>query len=135
MKKKILVVDDASDFLKMIKIRLEADDYEVLAASDGKEALEMLKSSSPNAVLLDILMPGMDGLDVLKKMRRENKNLPIFMITAFSTKERFELANELKASGFIVKTDDLKKELDSINTAIKLADKYRGEKQDMARRQ
>jgi len=134
MKKKILVVDDESDFLKMIKIRLEANNYEVLTASDGEEALEMLKTRTPAAVLLDILMPGMNGLDALKRMRGKHKNLPIFMITAFSTKERFELANELKASGFIVKTDDLKKELNSINTAIKLADKYRGEKQDTAHR-
>ena len=125
-RKKILVVDDELEFLNMIKLRLEANDYEVITATDGKDALDKVKKHKPDAVLLDILLPGMNGLEVLKKIRSGNKNLPVFIITAFSSAERFELANKFNASGFIVKTEDLKKEVDNITNSIRLADKFKG---------
>jgi CheY-like chemotaxis protein len=125
-KKVILVVDDEIEFLKMIRMRLEAIGYEVITANDGKEALDKVKKHKLDAVLLDILMPGMNGLEVLKKIRQDNGNLPVFIITAFSTEERFELANKINASGFIVKTSDLKKEIDNITSCIKIADRFKG---------
>ncbi len=126
--KKILVVDDELDFLKMIKMRLEASDYEVITAANGKEALDLIKFRKPDAVLLDILMPGMDGLQVLKVIRNRDKVLPVFMVTAFSNQERFDAANKLGASGFIVKSNDLKKEIENITSAITLSDKFKGRK-------
>jgi len=123
-KKKILVVDDEPDFLEMIKIRLEASDYEVITASSGKEALIKIKRDKPDAVLLDVLMPGLDGIETLKRIRKEDKKLPVFIITAFSSEERFKLANKLNASGFIVKTTDLKKEVDNITGLLNIANKY-----------
>lgn len=127
-KQKILVVDDEPDFLRLIKLRLESNDYEVIIASDGEEALAKIKKVKPDAVFLDILMPGMDGLQILKKIRAFNKELPVFIITAFSNEERFELANELKASGFIVKTSDLKLEVDRMSSILNLAPRYKGGK-------
>ncbi|MFA5147296.1 MAG: response regulator [Candidatus Omnitrophota bacterium] len=124
-KKKILVVDDELDFLKIMSIRLEASGYEVVTASNGKEALAIIRSGRPDAVLLDILMPDLSGLEVLKKIRKTDKKLPVFMITAFSSDERFKVANKLSASGFIVKTGDLKDEVDSITSALDLAGKYK----------
>jgi len=123
--KKILLVDDEADFLEMIKIRLQASDYDVVVARSGKEALLKIKSEKPDAVLLDILMPGLDGLATLKKIRRQNKDLPVFIITAFSTEERFKLASKLDASGFIIKDGDLKKEVKNITSAINLSGKYK----------
>ncbi len=123
--KKILVVDDEPDFLKLVKIRLESSGYDVLTALDGKEALEKVRNDKPDAVLLDILMPGMDGLEVLKTIRQENKDLPVFIITAFSNEERFKMANKLNASGFIVKTSDLKEEIERISGVLRLSDKYK----------
>lgn len=125
MKKKVLVVDDEPDFLEMITIRLEANNYEVITALNGKEGLEKVKQEKPDAVLLDILMPQLDGLKVLRKIRRYNKNLPVFIITAFSDEERFKLANDLKASGFIVKTSDLSKEVNNITAMLHIADRYK----------
>ncbi|MCX5698449.1 MAG: response regulator [Candidatus Omnitrophica bacterium] len=127
-KKKILVVDDEPDFLEMIKLRLEANNYEVITALNGKEGLEKVKQEKPDAVLLDILMPELDGLRVLKRIRRENKNLPVFIITAFSNEERFKVANKLNASGFIVKTRDLQQEVDNINSILNIAPQYKAEK-------
>lgn len=125
-KKTILVVDDEREFLNMVRMRLEANDYEVLTASDGKEALAAVRKEKLDAVLLDILMPGMNGLEVLKRIRKEKKHLPVFIITAFSNEERFELANRFNASGFIVKTSDLKKEVDNITSFLRMSDKFRG---------
>ena len=122
--KKILVVDDEPEFVELVKARLEASDYEVSTAANGKEALEKLRSEKPEAVLLDILMPGLDGLSVLKRIRRHYKKLPVFILTAFSNEERFGLAKKLGASGFIVKTKDLKKEVANITGILRLSDKY-----------
>lgn len=127
-KKKILVVDDEVDFIEVIRLRLEANDYEVITALNGEGALKKIKDEKPDAVLLDILMPGIDGLEVLRRIRKIDENLPVYIITAFSTEERFKMANKFGASGFIVKTDDLGKQIKSINIVLDMADKYRGKK-------
>jgi len=124
-KKKILVVDDEIEFLEMVKIRLEANNYDVITATDGKAALEAVKNSKFDAILLDVLMPGLDGIEVLKKIRKDSPNLPIFIITAFSNEERFKLANKFNASGFILKTNDLQSEIQNITSALSIADRYK----------
>jgi len=125
-KKAILVVDDELEFLKMIRMRLEATGFEVVTAISGDEALDKIEKYRIDAVLLDILMPGMDGIEVLRRMRKNHKDLPIFIITAFSSEERFALANKYNASGFIVKTSDLKKEIEHITSVLHISDKFKG---------
>ncbi len=124
-KKKILVVDDEVDLQEILKRRLEAGGYEVTIAADGKEALDKFKSEKPDAVLLDVLMPGMSGLDVLKKIREDDAKLPVFIITAFTNEERFAVANKYNASGFILKTSDFKEEIAKIGAVLGIADKYK----------
>jgi CheY-like chemotaxis protein len=124
-KRKILIVDDEPDFLEVMRTRLEASDYEVTTAANGEEALDYVKNDKPDAVLLDILMPGIDGLEVLKRIRKMDESLPVYIITAFSTDERFKVANKLGASGFIVKTDDLAKEIGNITSALDMSARFR----------
>jgi two-component system response regulator (stage 0 sporulation protein F) len=123
-KKKILTVDDELDFLTVIGERLRQHNYEVVTAVNGIEALEKIASEKPDIVLLDIKMPGEDGLEVLKKIRQKNKNLPVFMVSAYLDKERFEEANRLKASGFISKTGDLDSEVNNITNFLNIAGQY-----------
>ncbi len=123
-RKRIFVVDDEPDFLNMIKIRLEAGDFNVGIFDNGHDLLERLKKDKPDAILLDILMPNLDGLATLKEIRKSHKDLPVFIITAFSNKERFELAKKFSASGFIVKTGDLKREVENITNILRVADKF-----------
>jgi DNA-binding response OmpR family regulator len=125
-KKKILIVDDEIDFTELMKTRLEANDFEVVVANNGESALEMVKTAKPDAVLLDIMMPGIDGLTVLKRIRATDESLPIFMITAFSNEERIKLAGKLNASGFIIKArNDISEEIKNISDAIDVANKYK----------
>ncbi len=123
--KKILLVDDEPDFVELIKKRLELNNYEVTTAANGKEALSKLEAGQFDAVLLDIMMPEIDGLSALKAIRKQNKSLPVFMLTAYSEEGRFKQANKLGASGYIIKTSDLQKEIENITAILRLSDKYK----------
>lgn len=125
-RKKILIVDDEIDFTELIRARLEANDFDVSVANNGESALELVKTAKPDAVLLDIMMPGIDGLTVLKKIRAQDERLPVFMITAFSNEERIRAAGRLNASGFIIKSRrDISEEIKNIRDAIEIADRYK----------
>lgn len=124
-KKKILLVDDEIDFLQLFKARLEANGYNVVTAMNGREALEKFKKEKPDALILDVMMPEINGLEVLREIRKEDQKIPVFIITAFSNEERFKAANQFNASGFIMKTSDLQSEIVNINNALGIAAKYK----------
>ena len=83
-KKKILVIDDELELVDMLKIRLEANNYEVVAAVDGEEGMEKAKSEKPDLIILDIMMPKKDGYTFIKEMRTEQgiKSTPVIILTA-----------------------------------------------------
>ena len=72
-KKRILVVDDHEDNIELLRARLEARGYEVFGASDGQAALDQVESVSPDLILLDVMMPKMDGMEVVRRLKA-NKN-------------------------------------------------------------
>ncbi len=114
IKLKILLVDDEPMFIEMLKARLESLDCEVIIASNGKEALEKIERDKPDAVLLDILMPILDGMSTLEIIRKRDKNLPVFMMTSFSTEDRIDKAKMLGATGYLVKDGELKIEIEKM---------------------
>ncbi len=124
-KRKILVVDDEADILELLASRLKANNYDVVTAVDGEDALAKISKEKPDAVLCDIMMPRLGGLDVLRKIRETDDRLPIFMITAYTNEERFKIANQYNASGFIVKTEDLQSQIENIAAIIDLAHRYK----------
>lgn len=81
---KILVCDDERHIVRLIQVNLERQGYTVLTAFDGREGLEKIKSEKPDLVVLDVMMPYMDGFEVLKNIRREPETeaLPVIMLTA-----------------------------------------------------
>jgi two-component system response regulator VicR len=84
--KKILVVDDEATICDLVRIRLEKNGYQVVSALSGKEALELIQKENPDLVVLDIMMPEMDGYEVMKRMREDLKvNIPVMLLTAKST--------------------------------------------------
>jgi CheY-like chemotaxis protein len=82
MKKKVLLVDDEEAMLFVIGKRINQWGYEVMKALSGKEALEILKNNNPDIVILDYLMPEMDGIATLKEIRKINTKVPVIMFTA-----------------------------------------------------
>ncbi len=124
--KKILIVDDEPDFLELFSMRLEANGFKVVTAKNGIEALEKVEKEKPDAVLLDVMLPpGIDGLEVLKRIRKKDKKLPVFMISAYSTDEMFKLAEKFGSFGYIVKTGDLQKEVEHVVSALNVSDRYK----------
>lgn len=81
---KVLVCDDERHIVRLIQVNLERQGYLVVTAFDGKEGLEKIRSEKPGLVVLDVMMPYMDGFEVLKTIRREpdTENLPVIMLTA-----------------------------------------------------
>jgi CheY-like chemotaxis protein len=84
MGRKILVIDDEPNVVKMVRSRLETENYVVVAAFNGKEGLEKVKSERPDLIILDILMPEMDGYTFVKEIRSNQslKHIPIIILTA-----------------------------------------------------
>ena len=84
---KILVVDDEDLLVKGIRFNLQNDGYEVITGSNGLQALELAKTQNPDLIILDIMMPEMDGLEVLSKIRTDAayKDIPVIMATAKGT--------------------------------------------------
>lgn len=105
MAKKILIVDDEAELVDLVKIRLEAAGYEVAKAFDGQEGLDKAKLEKPDLILLDIMMPKMDGYKVcgLLKMDARFKKIPIILFSAKAQKEDAELAKEVGADLYITK--------------------------------
>jgi two-component system alkaline phosphatase synthesis response regulator PhoP/two-component system response regulator VicR len=84
MPKKILAVDDERHIVRLVEVNLQRAGYEVVTAYDGKEALEKVKSENPDLVVLDVMMPYMDGFEVLKNLKSDpvTAEIPVIMLTA-----------------------------------------------------
>ena len=102
MERKILVVDDERPIVDILKFNLEKEGFEVLTADNGASALETALSQNPDLILLDIMLPKMDGFDVCRKVR-EKSNVPIIMITARDEEVDKVLGLELGADDYITK--------------------------------
>lgn len=105
--KKILIVEDEEILLNVLKDRFEAEGWEVAVAKDGEEAVESIKKSLPDLVLLDLLMPKKDGFEVLKELRSnpEFKNLPIIIVLSnLGSDDDIKKALALGANDYFVKT-------------------------------
>ena len=82
--KKILVVDDERHIVRLVQVNLERQGYQVVSAFDGREALKKVESERPDLIVLDVMMPHMDGFEVLKRLKSEDKtkDIPVVMLTA-----------------------------------------------------
>ncbi len=109
-RKKILIVDDDRDIVKIITTMLEGREWDITVAYNGMEALENVTANHPEIILLDIMMPEMNGIEVLKKIRKIDPEARIIMITAFGDVESYLDSMELGAYEYINKpfeTDEL----------------------------
>nr|WP_294495445.1 response regulator transcription factor [uncultured Mediterraneibacter sp.] len=100
---RLLIAEDEKDLNQIITGRLKAEHYSVDACFDGKEALEYLESAEYDAVILDIMMPVMDGLSVLRKMRQRNDHTPVLLLTAKDSVEDRVKGLDAGANDYLVK--------------------------------
>lgn len=101
----ILVVEDDPDIREVVRFNLEREGYSVLSASRGEEALALVRRSVPDLVVLDIMLPGLDGLEVCKAMRKDLKttNVPVVMLTAKADESDVIRGFELGADDYVTK--------------------------------
>jgi DNA-binding response OmpR family regulator len=100
--KKILVVDDDAKTVELVKLYLNRDGYRVLIAYDGTEALHLARESHPDLIVLDLMLPGIDGLEVCRTLRNES-DVPIIMLTAMTTDQDKLIGLGLGADDYVTK--------------------------------
>lgn len=101
--RKMLIVDDESEICEFLKLFFEERNFDVNTAYSGEEALESAKKFKPDVILLDIHMPGMDGITVLKHIKESDSKVKVIMVTALETREKIEAAMRLGADNYITK--------------------------------
>jgi DNA-binding response OmpR family regulator len=121
MPKKILIVDDEPDAVLMLTMRLEANGYAVISAADGEKGLEKARSEKPDLILLDVMMPKIDGYQVcrLLKFDKNFRHIPIIMITARTQDEDKKVARDTGADAYITKPYEAKELLATIKNLLK----------------
>ncbi len=102
-KKKILAVDDESSIIDLLKFNLEKEGYSFISANDGEEGFNKVISEKPDLVLLDVMLPKMDGLTVCRKIRQEQVNIPVIMLSARGEEIDKILGLEIGADDYITK--------------------------------
>jgi two-component system alkaline phosphatase synthesis response regulator PhoP len=104
-KEKILIVDDEKDIVKMLSYNLKKEGYRTVDAHDGEDALDLAISEHPDLILLDLMLPGIDGLEVCKQLKKESKTsrIPVIMLTAKTQETDKVVGLELGADDYISK--------------------------------
>jgi DNA-binding NtrC family response regulator len=117
MSEKILLVDDEKDFLDVMSERIEARGMDVTTADSAEKALKDVESGGFDAIILDLMMPGMDGLETLKAIKKKNPDLQVILLTGHATVEKGIEAMKLGAMDFLEKPADLDKLTEIIKKA------------------
>ena len=103
MKNKVLVVDDEQSIVTLLQYNLEQSGFEVLTAMDGQEGKEIAETESPDIIVLDLMLPKLDGMEVCKQLRQKNIMIPILMLTAKDDELDKIIGLELGADDYMVK--------------------------------
>lgn len=104
-KAKILIIEDEKDIIELVEYNLEREGYHVAAAKSGEEALNLLKTEKPDLVILDLMLPGMDGLEICRIIKQDPKgmNVPIIMLTAKSEEADVVIGLQMGADDYVTK--------------------------------
>ena len=120
--KRVLIADDETDIVETLKFMLEAEGFEVLTAYDGEEALKTARTAFPDIILLDVMMPKINGYKVSRLLKFDKKfqDIPILMITARSQKEDQIIGEETGADEYITKPFEITNVIDLINKYLQV---------------
>jgi DNA-binding response OmpR family regulator len=120
-KRTILVIDDEEDFSFFTKHNLERNNYEVLSATNGEEGLRLAHDIKPDLILLDIMMPGIDGFEVLRRLKTESVTaaIPVIMLTGKDDEISKDRAASLKNADYLIKPIEIEELHDRIEKIFK----------------
>jgi len=120
-KKRILLIEDEADMVYALNLQLEAVNFEVLSACDGQAGLDMARKEKPDLIILDLMLPKIDGYKIcrLLKFDEKYKKIPIIMFTARAQEQDKKLGQEVGADAYITKPFDSKVLLDKISALLK----------------
>lgn len=126
-KKKILIIDDTEFMTKLISDILTAADYDVVTASEGMQGIQKVREEKPDLVILDVVMPGMDGFEVCKMLREDESNnlMPIIMLTAQDNEDDKLTGLELGADDYIIKPFNERELVSRVRNTLKRIDRNR----------
>lgn len=100
---KVLIVDDEEMAIKLVEHQLKLDGFEVITTTDGREAMDLIKSEEPDLVVSDIMMPFMSGLELLELIKSEKKKIPVILVSALDDVEVIQTAIGMGADDFVIK--------------------------------
>ncbi|MDD5282255.1 MAG: response regulator [Candidatus Omnitrophica bacterium] len=120
-KKRILLIEDETDMVYALTIHLEAINCEVLSATDGQTGLDMARKEKPDLIILDLMLPKMDGYKICRMLKFDEryKMIPIIMFTARAQDQDKKLGEEVGADAYVTKPFDSKELLDKISALLK----------------
>jgi len=104
----ILVVDDEEDIIELVQLNLAREGYQTLACTTGEKALEIAGSKSPDLIILDLMLPGIDGMEVCRRLKAnpDTANIPVIFLTAKSQEAEILRGLSLGAAGYVTKPFD-----------------------------
>ncbi|MBT5955022.1 response regulator [bacterium] len=120
LKNKILIVDDEEDFVQVVKMRLEFNGFEVSTANDGKEGLQKAREEFPNLIILDAMLPSIDGFKICKLLKFDEKyqNIPVVMLSALSQDMDRTMGLQSGADKYLTKPFNDQELLEVINSLL-----------------
>jgi len=123
MKKKILVVEDEESLRLLYEEELKAEGYEVLTAGNGREAIELLETGKPDLIILDIVMPVMDGMEALGRIVGKERKIPIILNTSYAGYQQDFMS--WAADAYVTKSADLNELKKKIRELLEISEKSR----------
>ncbi len=123
MPKKILIIDDEKDIIELLRYNLNKEGYKVISASDGESGLKLAKKETPDGIILDLMLPGIDGLEVCRAIKNDDRisNIPIIMLTAKGEETDIIVGLELGADDYITKPFSIRQLLARLKAVIRRA--------------
>ena len=117
---KVLLVDDEVDFINMMQFWLRSKDFEADVLYAGEEVVSKVETGNYSIMFLDLKLPGIDGIEVLRKIREFNRTIPVIIFSAYGTAEKLKEAKELGISGFFAKEKGFEEAAKLIHTALRM---------------
>lgn len=121
MKKRILIIEDEIKIARVLKLEIEYEGYEVLVEHDGREGLEVALNNNIDLVLLDVMLPGLSGIEVLRRIRKANSHLPIILLTARGSTFDKITGLDYGANDYITKPFEIEEVLARVRSSLRFS--------------